>query len=74
MATRMYGLNPSQPLENVVENVGSAASSAFIVLTVDLSTSAITEGSTTRGILKSEVILVMETLVQYIIRGNWPPA
>lgn len=74
MATRLYALGPNEQLENVVEGVGSAASSKIVNLTIDLSTSAVNEGTTTRGILKNEVLICLEIYQQYIVRSNWPPA
>lgn len=74
MATRLYGTNPSETLEQVREGAGSATSSAIVALTVDLATNAITEGSTTRQITKSEVVLALDLYKEYIIKGNWPPA
>lgn len=74
MATRVYILSPGDSLETVVEGVGAAVqSSEVMAFTVDLSTNAVTEGSTTRAIYKSEVILALEVLTQYIIRSNWLP-
>ncbi len=74
MATRIYALGPNQQLEDVVEGVGAAASSRIVNLTIDLATNAVTEGSTTRGILKSEVLIILDIFQQQIVRGNWPPA
>lgn len=75
MATKVFILSPGDSLETVVEGVGGAVqSSEVIALTVDMATNLVTDGSTTRGILKSEVILALETLTQYLVRSNWPPA
>lgn len=74
MATRAYGINMSGSPETVIEYVGSATSSAFIVLTVDLSTSAVGEGGTTRTLLKSEVLQAITILQEYILKDDWPPA
>lgn len=74
MATRLFTIGPDAKLVNVVEGVGAAASSQIINLTVDLASNTVNEGSSTRGVKKSEVLLALDTLKQYIIRGNWPPA
>lgn len=76
MATRLYTIGPNGQLATVIEGVGAATSSAGIInLTIDLSSALVTgAGGTARTILKSEVLLAIETLEQYIIRGNWPPA
>ncbi len=74
MATRLYGVNVGDTLENVDEEVGSAVEDQNIELTVDLSTSAVTEGASTRGVLKEEVLIALNLFAQYITRGKWPPA
>lgn len=74
MATRAYGVPPGKQQGGIVEFVGSATSSAAIVLTVDLATTAVTEGGTTRGVKLSEVLEALENARNYLIKGNWPPA
>lgn len=74
MATRLYSLAPNATLEDVVEAVGSATTTKAIELTVDLSTSIVNEGSSTRAIKQEEVIFALEIFAQYIIRGKWLPA
>lgn len=74
MATRRYGLSAGENLEAVTEAVGAAVASDTVELTVDLATTTVKEGSTTRAILKEEVLLVLNLLEQYITRSNWPPA
>lgn len=74
MATRLFAIGPDCVLERVVEVVGSAATSAIINLTVDLATTAITEGGSTRAVKKEEVLRAIQTLEAYIIRKDWPPA
>lgn len=74
MATRLYGLNPSQSLENVNESVGSATTARNVELTVDLANTIVSDSGTTRTISKNEVLLILEMFMQYIVRGNWPPA
>lgn len=71
MATRVLLLSPGQSLESVVEGVGAAIQSSFLVaLTVDLGTTNVTESGTTRAILKSEVILIIKTLEEYLQRNS----
>ncbi len=74
MATRLYAIGPNGQLSTVVEGVGSATSSLLINLTVDLSTTGVTNGSGSRVISREEVLLAIETLEQYLIKSNWPPA
>ncbi len=76
MATRIYAVRPGAPFElnSVIENVGPAATSAPINLIVDLATNIVTEGATTRGILKSELLLAIENLKAAILADTWPPA
>lgn len=74
MATRLYGANPGYQLESVTEGVGSATTSHNVELTVDLSSSIVTEGSSTRKILKEEVLIILNLFEQFITRSNWPPA
>jgi hypothetical protein len=45
-----------------------------IELTVELATTAVNVGATTRGILKQEVVDAIDKLKNHIIKGNWPPA
>ena len=73
MATRIFALGPNGQLEDVQENVGPTATSGIIAIVVDLA-SNVTDGSTSRGPTKSEVLLAIETLEQYLIKANWPPA
>lgn len=71
MATRVLLLSPGLSLENVVEGVGAAIQSSFVVaLTVDLGTGNITESGTTRAILKSEIVQIMRTLEAFLERDS----
>lgn len=74
MATRLYGANPGYALESVTEGVGSATTSHNVELTVDLATTVVTDGGTTRAITKNEVLLILNLFEQYITRSNWLPA
>ncbi len=75
MAVRLYALGANGNLENVIEGVGVANSAGVINLAIDLTTSgAYNVDNTTRAITKAEVILGLEVIMQYIIRGNWVPA
>ncbi|HNA61457.1 MAG TPA: hypothetical protein PKW79_00065 [Rhabdochlamydiaceae bacterium] len=64
MATRRYGLSRGETEFQVTEGVGSATASDNIELTVDLAVS----------LTKNEVILALEMLQNWILKGNWPPA
>ena len=74
MATRRYSLDPGQTLEQLTEAVGAATVTNHVELTVDLATNVITEGASTRQILKSEVIVILKMFMEQIVRSNWPPA
>ncbi len=74
MATRRFGLNPGQSLENVTEAVGAATVANNVELVVDLATTIVTDGGTTRAITKNEVLIILNILTQYIDRVNWTPA
>lgn len=74
MATRLYGVNPGQHLEDVAEGVGSATSANNVELTVDLATTIVTDNGATRTISKNEVLIALDLFEQYIIRSQWPPA
>lgn len=72
MATRVFLDSPGVPIESVVEGVGAAIQSSFLVsLTVDLSTTALDAG--TRQIQKAEVYQALMNLWGYIEKTNWPP-
>ena len=52
-----------------VEGVGAAVQSSFVVgLTVDLTTTLVSDNGTTRKILKSEVQQAMRTLEEFILK------
>ena len=74
MATRLYGLNVGQHLEDVDEEVGIATEDNNVELTVDLASTIVTDGATTRTISKQEVLIILDIFAQYITRGIWPPA
>ena len=75
MAVRLYAMAANGTLEGVIEGVGVANSAGVINLAIDLTTSgAYVADGTTRAITKAEVILALDVLQQYIIRGNWVPA
>lgn len=70
MATRYYAFNPGNHLEDIVESVGIANSSACVELSIDLSTSKVTDGPTTRAITKSEVLIGLDMFIQQIVRDT----
>lgn len=79
MSTRLFGANPGYSLESVTEGVGSATTSHNVELTVDMATSIVNDGGTTRQIKALEVLIILDLFMQYITRldsgsGNgWPP-
>ncbi len=67
MATKVFLWSPGKSLEDVVEGVGAAIQSSFMVaLTVDLGTGTIAENGTTRQIKKSEIVQAINYLEQFI--------
>lgn len=74
MATRLYSIAPGQTEFQIVENVGSATVHQAIELTVDLSTSIVTDDGTTRAVLKEEVLQALDMLKNHILTGKWLPA
>lgn len=72
MATRVFLDSPGVPMESIVEGVGGAIQSSFLVsLTVDLSTTALDASS--RQIRRQEVFEAIENLKGYLEKINWPP-
>ena len=75
MATRRYKLSPGKTEFNIVEEVGAATNSDTVELTVDLASTIVTDPSgSTRTISKQEVVLILEMFINWIEKGNWPPA
>lgn len=74
MATWLWGANVGANLEGVVETTpGPATVANNIELNVDLSTAIVTDSGATRGVLKNEVLLILNLFHQKIVRDNWPP-
>lgn len=74
MATRRYKIAPGEGEFSVTEEAGAAVNSDPVELTVELATTAVNTGATTRGILKQEVLEALEKIKNHIIKSNWPPA
>lgn len=74
MATRIYALNPGGYISDVIEAVGPTATSAPIAIVIDLATTVITDGSTTRAVNKQDVLEAIEMIRQRISTDGWPPA
>lgn len=67
MATKVFLFSPGGTLETVVEGVGAAVQSSFVVaLTIDLGTTLVAQDGTTRAIKKSEVVMAINVLEQFI--------
>lgn len=64
MATRRYGLSRGETERDVTEGVGSAVNADDIELTVDLA----------KNLTKAEVIIKLDEIRNWILKGNWPPA
>lgn len=74
MATRRYKISVGEGEFSITEEAGAAVNSDTVELTVELATTAVNDGGTTRGILKSEVLDCLEKIENHIIKSNWPPA
>lgn len=74
MATRLYKISVGEGEFSVAEGAGSAVVSDTVELTVELATTAVNVGATTRGILKQEVLDCLDKLKNHILKSNWPPA
>lgn len=74
MATRLYGVSVGEYANAITEGAGSAVAADKVELTVELATTAVGEGASTRGITKAEVLDCIDKIKQHIIKGNWPPA
>lgn len=74
MATRRYKLSPGETEFSITEEAGDATNSDTVELTVDLATTTVNAGGTTRAILKNEVLDILDKLKNHITKGNWPPA
>jgi hypothetical protein len=71
MATKVFLFSPGGSLETVVEGVGAAIQSSYVVaLTVNTATNVISDNGTTRQALKSEVQQAIRILEEYIIRDT----
>lgn len=74
MATRIIAVSPGGHYEDVIETVGPTATSAVVAIVVDLATTAVTDGATTRAVNKQEVLSAIETMKRTILKMDWPPA
>lgn len=74
MATRLYGVNPGSRMVDVIEAIGPTATSASIVMVIDLASTVVTNGGTTRTVSREEVLLAIDTLKAVIMADTWPPA
>ena len=72
MATAIrVGINPSQPLESVVETDGVTTVSNLVEITFDQTTTSIVDGSVAGGARAqkiSEILIAIDILKQYIER------
>lgn len=68
MATRRYSISIGDNEYSITEAVGAATATKEIELTVDLAVVTDVVGG------KQAVVLALEKLLDYLLRGNWPPA
>lgn len=74
MATRRYKISPGEGEFAIVEEVGAATNSDPIELTVDLATTAVNVGASTRAVTKQEVLDALDKFKNHILKSNWLPA
>jgi len=74
VATRRYKVNPGEGEGDVTEEVGAATNSKLVELTVDIATTGVNVGGSTRVIDRSEVLQALRKIENHIIKSNWPPA
>jgi hypothetical protein len=74
MATRRYKTSAGEDDTGVVEEVGAATNSDTVELTVDLATTQVGDGGSTRAITRDEVLAGIDRIKRKILSGNWPPA
>ena len=74
MATRRFKISVGEGEFSVVEEAGAAVNSDTVELTVELATTAVNVGATTRGVEKQEVLEAIDKIKNHIIKANWPPA
>jgi hypothetical protein len=73
MATVRFKVSPGTKEESIVQEVGAANNSHIVELTVDVATTGVNEGASTRAIKKAEVLECLKKLENWIIKGNWLP-
>lgn len=64
MATRRYGIKIGEAYTAVTEAAGAAVSSDDVELTADLA----------KVSTKEQLLLAIDQLRIWVIKGNWPPA
>ena len=71
MATKVWLASPETAIESVVEGVGAAIQSSFVVgVTIDLSTSKIADNGTTRVVQKREAILSIYNILGRLLKDD----
>jgi hypothetical protein len=74
MATRRFKCSVGEGEFAIVEEAGAAVNSDTVELTVELASTAVNDGGTTRTIKKQEVLDCLDKIKNHILKGNWPPA
>lgn len=72
MSTILFGGNPGYSLESITEGTGSPTTTHNVELTVDMATTIVNTGATTRQIQRNEVIIILDLFMQYIEKMKWP--
>ena len=66
MATRRFKISPGEGEFSIVEEAGAAVNSDIIEVTVELATTAVNEGGSTRAVKKLEVIEGLQKIINHI--------
>lgn len=64
MATRIYGISRGETDGQITEGVGAATAADHMEFTFDLAV----------NLTKEDVLLGLEKIKMYILKGNFPPA
>lgn len=71
MATKVWLASPETAMENVVEGVGAAIQSSFVVgVTIDLATNKINDNGGTRVVQKREAILAIYNVLGRLLKDD----
>lgn len=70
MATIRMKLSPGKGEFQIVQEVGAATNSDVVELTVDMGTTLVNEGGSTRAIKKSEILDILKKFENHIVKST----